>query len=124
MIDKKIVMYSRSYGCPFITLAKRVLHDHALPYDEIMIDKDGDAKERVLEWTGFLSVPTIIVAPADGVLPIAPPTPLARGASPRGIDRDTLITEPAADTLLHWLTRHGFVADETGADGVSNRNPV
>lgn len=111
---KKLVMYSRTYGCPFITLAKRVLADHALAYDEIMIDKDSDARQRVVDWTGFPSVPTLVVAPIGSSLPISPPTPLAPGSSPRGIDRGTMITEPNMAELTRWLVRHGFVPEGDG----------
>jgi glutaredoxin len=104
-------MYSRSYGCPFISLAKRVLSDHNVSYREIMIDKDATAKQRVLDWTGFLSVPTIIVAANGDDLPIEPPVPLPTGNSPRGVDRGTMITEPNIEELLTFLKRHGFVEE-------------
>lgn len=110
MIEKSLIMYSRSFGCPYITLAKRVLDDHAVAYREIMIDKDPAAKKRVLEWTGYLSVPTLVVAANGEDMPIEPPLPLASGDSPKGIDRGTMITEPAADQLLDWLRHHGFVS--------------
>ena len=110
MTDRKeLLMYSRSYGCPYITIAKRVLNDHALRYREIFIDKDAEAKARVIEWTGFQSVPTIIVTEPGGLLPIEPPSPLAKGASPRGIDRGAMITEASIDELERWLRKHGFI---------------
>lgn len=109
MSEKSLIMYSRSYGCPFITLAKRVLKDHAVAYREIMIDKDSEARQRVVDWTGFLSVPTLVVAEDASDLPYAPPSPLATGHSPRGIDRDTMITEPNIEELTIFLQRHGFV---------------
>ncbi len=116
MTDRtELLMYSRSYGCPYITIAKRVLHEHALPYREIYIDKDADAKARVIEWTGFQSVPTIIVTEPGGLLPIAPPLPLAKGASPRGIDRGTMITEASLEELERWLRKHGFIPFEVEA---------
>lgn len=102
-------MYGRSYGCPFITLAKRVLTDYQVAYREIFIDRDGEAKQRVLDWTGFLSVPTLIVAQAGEDLPYEPPAPLPAGNSPRGIDRGVMITEPGQDELIRWLQRHGFI---------------
>ncbi len=109
MPDTELLMYSRSYGCPYITVAKRVLSDHAIAYREIHIDKDADAKARVVEWTGFQSVPTIIVTTPDGILPLSPPSPLAKGASPRGIDRGAMITEAGMDELERWLRKHGFI---------------
>jgi glutaredoxin len=112
MTDKRLVMYSRTYGCPFITLAKRVLADHAISYHEIMIDKDAEAKARVLDWTGFLSVPTLVAAAPGELLPITPPDPLERGESPRGVDRGSMITEPNHDELQNWLLHHGFISQE------------
>jgi glutaredoxin len=111
-MTKELVMYSRTYGCPYISVAKRVLTDHALGYREIFIDKDPDAKARVLEWTGFLSVPTIIVAEVGALLPLEPPLPLAKGASPRGIDRGAMITEASVQELTLWLQKHGFIPNE------------
>jgi glutaredoxin len=110
----ELLVYSRSYGCPYITIAKRVLSEHALAYREIYIDKDADAKARVIEWTGFQSVPTIVVTESGGLLPIAPPSPLAKGASPRGIDRGAMITEASFDELERWLRKHGFIPAEAG----------
>lgn len=110
--DKELLMYGRSYGCPYISVAKRVFDDHALTYREIHIDKDEAAKARVIEWTGFQSVPTIIVTEIGGLLPITPPSFLARGASPRGIDRGSMITEASTDELERWLRKHGFIPPE------------
>ncbi|MBL8130723.1 MAG: glutaredoxin family protein [Anaerolineae bacterium] len=109
-------MYSRTFGCPFISVAKRVLADHAVAYREIMIDKNPEAKQRVLDWTGFLSVPTLIVAAEGEDLPVEPPLPLARGTSPQGIDRGVMITEPSFDQLERWLAKHGFITGDGEAD--------
>jgi hypothetical protein len=54
---KELVMYSRTYGCAYITLAKPVFDDYAVDYREIFIDRDSDARDRVLAWTGFLTAP-------------------------------------------------------------------
>lgn len=110
-MKRELVMYSRTTSCPFVTLAKRVLNDYALDYREAFIDRDSEARARVLEWTGFLSVPTIIVAEAGGMLPYEQPAPLPAGASPRGIDRGAMITEPNIDELTRWLQRHGFLSE-------------
>jgi glutaredoxin len=106
-------MYSRTSGCPFVTLAKRVLADHAQAYEEIFIDANDDARARVLRWTGFLSVPTLVLAADDGVLPPEEPAPLPEGSSPRGIDRGWMITEPNSDELEAWLLRHGLIEATT-----------
>lgn len=108
-MPKELIMYSRTWGCPFMTLAKKVLADYSVPYREIFIDTDKQARERVLEWTGFLSVPTLVAAQPGDVLPYEPPSPLERGRSPRGINRGTIITEPNIDQLLAWLVEQGFV---------------
>lgn len=112
MTDKELVMYGRSYGCPFITTAKRVLHEYKIPYREIHIDMDSEAKQRVLDWTGFLSVPTLIVANRGEDIPYTNFTPLAKGASPRGIDRGSMLTEATTQELEDWLHKHGFIEKE------------
>lgn len=107
MAVKELVMYSRTASCPFVTLAKRVLDDHKIAYREIYIDRDPEARQRVLDWTGFLSVPTLIVS-ENGLLPVETPLPLPQGTSPRGIDRGDMITEPNLIQLTEWLEKHGF----------------
>ena len=108
-VKKELVMYSRSYGCPFVSLAKRILNDYGVTFRELYIDEDTEARKRVLDWTGFLSVPTIIIAAEDSNLPLNPPAYLEVGTSPRGIDRGSMITEPNDVELLAWLQRHDFI---------------
>lgn len=102
-------MYSRFSPCPYVRSAKRVLERERIPYRELYIDEDPAAKQRVIEWTGFQSVPTIILAQPGEILPYEEPQPLASGASPKGIDRGTMITEPGEVQLENWLRRHGFM---------------
>lgn len=104
-------MYSRSTSCPFVSLAKRVLDDYGIPYREIHIDRDEQARQRVLQWTGFLSVPTLVVAHAGDDMPISAPDYLERNRSPRGIDRGSMITEPNAEELSAWLIKHKFLGE-------------
>lgn len=109
MASKHLVMYSRrSFLCPYVHIAERLLHTYSIPYIEVDIDHDPAARNRVLEWTGFLSVPTLVVADADAVLPYEPPAPLTE-PSPRGIDRGVMITEPSSKQLESWLRKHGFL---------------
>ncbi len=108
-MSKALIMYSRTTGCPFITLAKRVLDDYAISYREIYIDRDSTARQHVLAWTGFLSVPTLVAAEFNSDLPYEEPLPLAPGSSPRGINRGSMITEPNIDQLLSWLRQHEFL---------------
>jgi hypothetical protein len=70
----------------------------------------------VLTWTGFLSVPTLIVADAGSLLPYEEPSPLPPGASPRGINRGAMITEPGIDDLTRWLQQHGLISEIAAAD--------
>lgn len=107
--ERDLVMYTRTAGCPFVSTAKRVLHEHRIPYREIFIDKDPEARERVLAWTGFLSVPTLIVAEPGEDLPYTEFSPLPAGESPRGIDRGPMLTEATTGELEAWLIKHGFI---------------
>jgi len=108
-MDYEIVMYSRFSPCPYVRTAKRLLDREGIPYREIYIDEDPAAKQRVIEWTGFQSVPTIILALPGELVPYVPPQPLAPGASPRGIDRGSMITEPSESQLENWLRQHGWI---------------
>ena len=105
----ELVMYSRTRACPYVRAAKRVLERVNVPYREIYIDEDSAAERRVEEWTGFRSVPTIIVANPGEDLPYEPPAPLQAGESPKGVDRGSMITEPGESVFEDWLRKHGFV---------------
>jgi glutaredoxin len=106
--DIELVMYSRTIPCSFLSIARRVLDRERVPYREIYIDRDKAAERRVLEWTGFLSVPTLVIAQRGEDLPYEPPAPLPKGASPRGVNRGSMITEAIEDELLAWLRQHGL----------------
>ncbi|MFZ4813780.1 MAG: glutaredoxin family protein [Phototrophicaceae bacterium] len=107
--DKWLVMYTRTLGCPFVSIAERVLHEYSVTYHPLFIDRDPAACRRVLEWTGFQSVPTLIVAWHGELEPISAPTPLVRGTSPQGIDRGDMLTEARDLQLITWLRKHGFI---------------
>jgi len=111
-MEKELVMYSRTVGCPFVSIAKRGLEQYNVPYREIFIDMDENARQRVLDWTGFLSVPTIVVADAGEDVPFTEQAPLAAGRSPRGVDRGAMITEAGSDQLTKWLRKHQFIKTE------------
>jgi glutaredoxin len=109
MKKKMLILYSRTVPCPNCALAKRVLEEQGVRYQEIMIDLDPAARARVERWTGFESVPTLVVARPGEVLPLTEPRPLDPGRSPRGVDRGSLITEPDAVGLQHWLRANGLI---------------
>lgn len=108
-MDKHIVMYSRTLGCPYISIAKNMLSEYNISFREIYIDKDCKARQYVLDWTGFLSVPTLVIASHDKDTPFMTPSILKPGKSPRGINRGSIITEATHEQLVHWLEQHGFI---------------
>jgi glutaredoxin len=108
-MEKEIVMYSRTFGCPYVRIAEQVFARYDIPYREILINQDVAAKTRVIDWTGFESVPTIVVANQGEDLPFEEPTPLPTGNSPRGINRGSMITEPSEGQLLDWLRQHQLI---------------
>lgn len=107
--DKELVVYARTTYCPYIARAKRVFEQYHVPHRDIMIDECEEATRRVEGWTGFRSVPTIIVAHCGEDVPCEDPTPLPAGSSPRGVDRGSMITEPSEEDLVAWLKRNGFI---------------
>ncbi len=109
MADKALILYSRTIPCPDCERARRLLQDHAVPFREVMIDLDPDARSYVQRLTGFHAVPTLVVSRPGEARPLADPRPLEHGRSPRGVDRGTVITEPDLIGLKAWLARHGFL---------------
>jgi glutaredoxin len=119
MSNYELVMYTRTTPCPFVSLAKRVLDGKQVPYRELFIDRDKTIEQRVLDWTGFLSVPTLIVARPGEDLPYMDFTALPKDTSPRGVDRGPMITEPSEEQLTNWLTHYGFLAETASLDQLS-----
>lgn len=109
-MTRELVMYNRRMPCPWVTVAKQTLKLHGVAWREVMIDDDEAARQRLLDWVGFLSVPTLVVAAPGSDLPLEEPAPLAADAiSPRGIDRGSLISEPGMAQLSLWLQRNGLL---------------
>lgn len=86
---------------------RRWLQTHELDLLELDIDADREAYDRVIAWTGHESVPTLVIAPDDGVEPIEEPAPLPDGR-PRGIDRGTMLTEPHRGQIEPFLERNSI----------------
>jgi glutaredoxin len=110
--EKRLVMYLRNTSCLYVSTARHVLDQMGISYQEIDIDRDKTARERVLNWTGFLSVPTLVIARPGETVPFEDPRPLPRGQSPRGVDRGSMLTEPSGPQLEQWLARHGLAAED------------
>jgi hypothetical protein len=108
-MTKHLVLYARVNPCPYLSIAYEVLRRHKVVYTEILIDRDADALDNVMRWTGFLSIPTLVVAEVDSLLPYQQPAFLERGTSPRGINRGSMITEPNKYELEMWLFEHEFI---------------
>lgn len=109
---KELIVYSRTIPCPDCARAKRILEEYGIPYTEVMIDLDPEARARVESWTGgFQAVPTLVLAHPGELLPLAEPRPLESGRSPRSVDRGSMITEPDTLSLKHWLTARGLIPE-------------
>ncbi len=109
MSDKQLIVYGRSAFCPDLARAQRFLQRNNIAYTQINIDEDHAAGARVEQWVGHRSVPTVIVAAADAVVPVSEPSPLPAGRSARSFDRGTLITEPSDEALYAFLNRNGLL---------------
>ncbi len=109
-VIRELIVYTRTIPCPDCMRAKRVLEEYGIPYTEIMIDLDSEARARVESWTGgFQAVPTLVLARPGELFPLTEPRPLEAGRSPRGVDRGPMITEPDVLSLKHWLTARGLI---------------
>lgn len=104
----RLVVYVRSSFCPDVARWRRWVSEHPLDYVEFDIDRDVEAYHRVLEWTGHESVPTLVIAPDDGIAPFEEPALLPPGRGPRAVDRGTMLTEPNPGQIAPFLDRHGI----------------
>jgi glutaredoxin len=120
----RLVVYVRSSFCPDVWRWQRWVSQHELDFFELDIDADPQAYARVIEWTGHESVPTLVIAPDDGLEPIEEPSPRP-GRSPRGVDRGTMLTEPNPGQveafLDRWGIRYGRGAEEGEPAGEDRR---
>jgi len=108
-MEKEIVMYARNSYCPMVALARDVLDRYNIPYREIDIQANPAMADRVKEWTGFHSVPTLVIANSGEDMPYTDVLPRPTDRSLRGYDRGPMITEPNNQALEDWLHKHGFL---------------
>ncbi|HEX9116026.1 MAG TPA: glutaredoxin family protein [Anaerolineae bacterium] len=109
-MSPRLVMYMSPW-CINCLDTQEALDEWHVNYVNIDIKKDKNAASRVRAWTGFESVPTLILADDGSLEPNAKPDPLAPGISPRGVDRGTMLTEPTRKQLRAWLIKNGIVAE-------------
>jgi glutaredoxin 3 len=57
---KKVRMYSTRV-CPFCVMAKRLLQNKGVHFDEIRVDEDHDQRDEMVRVTGRRTVPQIFV---------------------------------------------------------------
>lgn len=50
-MNKKIIMYTTTW-CPDCRNAKRILAEKNISFEEIDIDKDESAADKIIEWSG------------------------------------------------------------------------
>lgn len=108
-VVKTLILYGTSQYNPFMALARDVLRRYKIPFQEICIDDNPDAVERVRALVGQVNIPTLVVAAPNSTDPIEPPHPLPGNQSVRGVDRGALITAPNNHQLENWLFKHGFL---------------
>ncbi len=111
--DRELVVYVRDGFCPDISRARRALESWRVPYREINIRQE-QARQRCMEWNNCLAMPVVVVARPGEDVPIEPPTPLQAGASPRDVDRGSIISEASEKGLRVFLARHGFPVPAEG----------
>jgi len=56
----KVILYSADW-CSSCVTAKRFLEEKNIPFEEINIDSQGISRNRLIELTGRLAIPTIVV---------------------------------------------------------------
>jgi len=108
-MPKHLVVYTRTFNCPYWERAKAFLDAHGIPYEMLYIDQDAQAKQKVLTWTGMEIVPTLVIAAEGSRDPFFPPAPLADDQSPHGVDRGTMFSEPSDRRLEIFLRRNGIM---------------
>ena len=108
---KRLVAYVSPW-CHNCSDTRAALKSWGVPAEFVDIEKDAAAARRVIAWTGFRSVPTLLIAEEGSLEPCEAPAALAPGGSPHGIDRGSMLTEPTRAQLRSWLIAHGLLEAE------------
>ena len=107
-MSRQVVVYMSPW-CSSSADTQRALSEWGVPATFINIKEDRAAATRLREMVGFESVPTVVLAEAGEVGPCEPPAALSKGASPRGVDRGSMITEASRVQLRSWLVKQGIL---------------
>lgn len=110
----RVVVYGSSIPCPDMSRFGWWIDRHEVDAMVMRdIHQDREAMEIILGLTGGnASVPTLVIAPDDGWLPIRPPVPL-KGRL-RGVDRGTVLTEPNPGQIIDFLRANDIEVRERG----------
>jgi glutaredoxin len=108
-MEKEVVIYVRQAFCSSTAMARELLSRYKIPFREIYIDKDPAMANRVIEWTNYRSIPTLIITNPDENVPYTDFLPVPTDQPNRGYDRGPMITEPNNQQLEDWLYKHGFL---------------
>ena len=114
----RLIVYGSSVPCPDMARFAWWLERHDVP-DLVYVDihQERWAYERVVEWTGHASVPTLVIAEDDSLDPISEPIPLTQVQRVRAFDRGTMLTEPNPQQIAGFLERNGVAVTEREAAG-------
>ena len=109
----RLVVYGSSVPCPDMARFAWWLQRHDVP-DLVFIDihQERWAYDRVVEWTGHASVPTLVIASDDSLDPVEEPAPIGSGQRVRALDRGTMVTEPNPQQIAEFLFRNGVRVTE------------
>jgi glutaredoxin len=109
-MSKRVVVYMSPW-CSSSADTQRALTEWRVPATFVNIKEDRSAATRVKTWVGFESVPTVVIAEENSLEPYEQPAALAPGASPRGVDRGSMLTEANRPQLRAWLVKHGILTE-------------
>lgn len=63
----KITIYSTA-TCPYCVMVKRWLDERSISYDDVRVDSDQQAAEKMIKLSGQMSVPFTTVERDDGMI--------------------------------------------------------
>jgi len=107
-MSKNLVVYMSPW-CGSSMDTQRALTEWGVTCRYVNVKEDRAAATRVRGWTGFESVPTLVIVADGGEEPYEPPAALSAGTGPRGVDRGSMLTEPTRQQLRAWLEKNQLI---------------